>query len=71
MSLKVETIELRTIIGSRRLMEAQGGAIVTLLLKGLAEIEQQRICLRSITPSNILLSDDLERLIFKDIHNIV
>ena len=70
MSLAVAEINLRSIIGNRSLMEVQGGTIVTLIIRGLTEVDQQQVCLRSITPSSITISNDLERLIFGDIHSI-
>jgi hypothetical protein len=51
-------------------MGVQGGAIFTLLIKGLKEIDQQHVCIRHITPSSISLSDDLKRLRFKNIQNV-
>ena len=51
-------------------MEVQGSAIVNLLLRGLTEIDSLQLCHRSIKPSSITVSNDLERLIFKDLQNI-
>ena len=70
MSLHVAEVSLRSIIGNRPLMEIKGGAIAVLLIEGLTEIEQQQVCLRSINPSSVTISNDLKRLIFRDTHNI-
>ena len=51
-------------------MEISGSAIVNLLLRGLTEIDSMQLCLRSITPSGITISNDLKTLIFKDLINI-
>ena len=48
-------------------MEVKGSAIVNLLLRGLTEIDSMQLCHRSINPSSITVSNDLNKLIFKDL----